>query len=115
MTADERAILDLLLSEPFPGRDEAVRQADTCSVRPWDDGHCASLEFEVAGEVLIPGSRPLSTPFPVEGRAVDDDGLPIDIILFHRNGRLSVLEFVAYSDTMKRTPRPGDVHVRRAR
>ncbi len=68
LTGAERAILDHLLARPFPGRDEAVRQIETCRVRPNDEPHCASFDFEVQSDVLIPNpnSAAMEQLLPVE-------------------------------------------------
>ena len=113
LTAAEREILDRLLAEPFPGRDEAVSQLASCRVRRCDDEHCASLEFEVPNGDPIPNSAAHDVIVPVEGLAMDTDGIPIDILLFHRNGLLRDLEFVVYSDRMKRMPLAGEIEITR--
>lgn len=113
LTVEERAILGRLLDEPFLGRDEAEAQVATCLVRRIDEDHCGSLEFLVQSEVLIPDSRDYDTPFPVEGRAMDVDGIPVEVLLFHRNGLLRELEFVVFSDRMKRMPRADEIQISR--
>ena len=52
------------------------------------------------------------TVLPFEGEVADADGVPIQIILFQRDGKLTNLEFVIFSDRMKRFPRAADIEVR---
>lgn len=59
----------------------------------------------VEGDVpLIPGGGTGDTVLPVEGRVVDLDGIPLEVLLFHNRGRLSDLEIVVYSERMKQFP-----------
>jgi hypothetical protein len=111
LTDTERAIIQRLLGEPFPGRDEAMRQIETCRVRAWHEEHCASLEIEVESDSLIPNSHGYATPLPVEGHVTDADGAPIEILLFHRDGLLTDLEFVVYSERMKGMPQTDDIEI----
>jgi hypothetical protein len=113
LTGDERAIIERLLEIPFPGRDEIRVQLDHCLVRLWEEcvRHCGSLDFQVDCETLVPESGPFDTIIPVEARVTDEDDIPIDVIMFTKDGRLSSLEFVVYSDRMKRRPRAEDLDV----
>ena len=36
-------------------------------------------------------------------------GVPVEILLFQREGRLSCLEFVVYSDRLKRRPNAAEI------
>jgi hypothetical protein len=113
LTEPERAIIERLLTEQFEGRDAVLEQIEVCRVRRFEPEHCGSLEFQVSGDAaLIPGSHPShDTPVPVEGRAMDSDGFPLEVLLFHRNGLLQELEIVVYSDRMKRMPAAADIEV----
>jgi hypothetical protein len=113
LTERERAIIDRLMESAFSGRDEILIQLDHCLVRFWRgcEEHCGSLEFQVNSDRLIPGSRSSDTPIPVEGQAFDADGLPIDVLLFHRDGRLKHLEFVIYGNQIRRQPVAEDLTV----
>ncbi|HYM14931.1 MAG TPA: hypothetical protein VEZ14_05190 [Dehalococcoidia bacterium] len=108
----ERAILDRLLEVSFPGRDELRAQLEAALVRPWAEcaEHCPSVEFLIESDVRLPDYG--STVVPVEGMASDADGIPIEILLFCRDGTLHDLEFVIFSDRMKRMPRPSEIEVR---
>lgn len=96
-----------------------MQQLDRCRVRPScdaegrtsDQPHCASIEFDVRGGPLIPGSDEMSRIIPFEGRALDADGIPMELLLFHRNGSLRELEFVIYSDRQKRMPRGNEIEL----
>ena len=44
---------------------------------------------------------------------MDVDGIPVEVLLFHRNGLLRELEFVVFSDRMKRMPRADEIQISR--
>ena len=115
LTEEESAVIDALLSIDFPGRDQARRQVETCLVRPWDEceQHCGSLELLVGEDTpLIPSSvHTFDTPLPVEGRFMDSDGIPVDILLFQRDGKLNHLEFVVYGEKRRRKPKSHEIDV----
>jgi hypothetical protein len=105
----ERAIAQRLLELPIPGREEALAQLDKALVRqaPGCEEHCGTLEFSVQTSIRIPEGTP--SPLPVEGRLLDEDGAPVDVLLFHNDGTLTLLEFVVYSDGIKRAPRAEEI------
>ncbi len=91
---DERAVLDRLLSESFPGVERLREQADRLQVVGRCDCGCPTIYFQ------IPPAMPsdaVAHPAPVEGRVETADP-PADVLLFVRNGALSTLEYVCYGD-----------------
>jgi hypothetical protein len=82
--AYERAILDRLLSLNFPGRAQIAAQLENVRVKAIDEHGCLNFEGTLPG-----GMRPV-----VDGYAVDLDGVPIEVILFARDGVAIELEFV---------------------
>jgi hypothetical protein len=96
LTAEERAILDLLLSRPCNGGEFALATLDNCLVRPWVDhgNHCPSLEFKV--EAQSTRSRQLSTGASGVNHA---DGMPYYVTVFGDDGdNLLALEFTLHGD-----------------
>ena len=86
LTTVERSILDRLLQDPFPGRDEISNQLNTCKVKPIDEN--GSLKFEVtAGKKASVKNR-----IPTEGEAKDRDGMPVFLLLHVVDGFVTELE-----------------------
>ncbi len=81
-------VLRQLLEPEFPGRDELISQVPDCQMRVTDgNGDCD----------LFPklGQAALTTSFvPVEGSAVDTDGVHIRALLHVRRGKLWWLEIM---------------------
>jgi hypothetical protein len=111
MSDEERAIAMRLLEAPFPGRDEARAQLEDAEVRraPGCEEHCGTLEIRVDSLVRIPDGTP--SPLPAEGRWYDSDDMPVDVLLFHQDGFLGLLEFVVYSDRIKGVPTASKLEV----
>ena len=85
-TPEEVALLSVLLSSSFPGREALARQATDLVVRPLDtDG---SLE-------LKPNRGPsanVQRRIPVEGELDDADGVTVHVLLHVLDGYLAELE-----------------------
>ena len=114
LAADERAILERLLEVPFNGCDEAREQLDHLMARqsPGCEEHCGSLELLAdVSAPFIPHEGARESKIDAEGWAVDDDGIPVEILLFQKQGRLSYLEFVVYSDRLKRRPKAWEIEI----
>jgi uncharacterized protein DUF6984 len=76
-----------LLAADFPGAHELREQLVTAKVRSADDDGC--LEFLIIGGP----PAPVTQRVPVEGEAIDQDGVGIHCLLFVTNGVMSRLEF----------------------
>ena len=101
----ERAVFDKLLTVDFGERDAVKAQLEGCQVRRWCVGHCPSIEFQVSEDHPPIAAHSPHNPVGVEGRGVNPaDGIVFDVMLFHRDGRLSELEFVVYGDPMLEIP-----------
>jgi hypothetical protein len=114
LTANEMAIVERLLGFGFPGSAEFLTQLPFTKARRWEHcspEHCGSLDLQVSGGPVAPGEYSPTFPLPVEGWVQDDDGVPIEVLLFSRDGRLSELEFVVYSDKRKREPNAREMRV----
>ncbi len=114
LTPNERAILERLLDVPFEGRDRAREQIMHLTVRraPGCEEHCGSLDLDVGvGAPLIPHEGDAESKIDAEGWVVDDDGIPVEIMLFQKRGYLTYLEFVVFSDRLKREPNAAEIRV----
>jgi hypothetical protein len=107
MTARERALLEKLLEADFPGRDALVQQSKGCLVRNFEDGdNYGAIEFHIRNR--IPAN--VVERVPVEGRAFDIDGVPIDHMLHVLDGLLTELDVVKASGTpIERFPDPQEM------
>jgi hypothetical protein len=87
---DESAIIERLLQDPFPGRDELREQISRSRVRPVDEyrDDYGSIEFEVEGG---PKAK-VTQRVPVDARANDSDGVPIEFLLHVVDGIVRELE-----------------------
>ena len=86
LTNGERQLLNRLLEEDFPGRNELVGQIDKSLVEQLDQHGC--LEFH---NVTGPPSH-VKSRIPVEGEFEDVDGVTIHILLHVVKNRLKSLE-----------------------
>jgi hypothetical protein len=110
LTRVEHAIIERLLEEPFPGRDELRAQITGSRVKPikeYDDNY-GSLEFEIrAGPKAAVVER-----VPVDAVALDVDGVPIEFLLHVVDGLVRELEVVkADGSPIVRRPRASDLEV----
>lgn len=86
----ERALIQKLLSLPFPGRDELAEQAATALVRTGNDPLDRSVLLSV--DPSLPGSPGLYR-VPVDASAADSDGMRIDFLMHvGDDGRLLEVE-----------------------
>ncbi|MDA0206028.1 MAG: hypothetical protein O3A53_11570 [Acidobacteria bacterium] len=88
----ERGILDRFFECEFPERERLRPQLDRLSCKVIDeyDDDYGSLEFRVAG---LPEPEGGVSPH-AEGEYLDDDGVPIWILLFIRDNQLWELEIL---------------------
>jgi hypothetical protein len=99
---EARTLVRLLPEGGFEGVMQYRAQAEHCMVHSMCPCGCATINLAVDQE-LAPRSNALGTPLlPIEGRAEDATGRPLELILFAADGWLSSLEIVYYSDA---TPR----------
>jgi hypothetical protein len=83
----ERLILARLLSCEFAGRDAIASQLGSARAHPIDDSGSVELTTNVATAAEVVAR------LPVEAQCLDEDGVPISIMLFVVNGFISELEF----------------------
>ena len=106
MKTVERGYIDRLLTAGFPGRDELARQLTSVLVRRIDDQ--GSLELVPQNDVRAPVVKRV----PVEGEAVDVDGVPIYFLLHVVDSRAHELEiYKADGSRISRMPSPEQVEV----
>lgn len=113
LTADERDVLELLLSAEFDGASQLRLQAETAMSVGGCACGCPSVSLLVADGSAPRASLP-SRLAPVELEiAPDQNGIGGDVILFVDDGQLSYLEYVSYTDeTPKEWPRPSQLSLR---
>jgi hypothetical protein len=58
-----------------------------CEVRVFDDDGCLEMRTPVETRAHV------EHPVPVEGRTIDEDGMPVQVLLFAPRGLLAELEF----------------------
>ncbi len=105
-TSSERAILGRLLTAAFGGREEIREQILDARVRELDEER--SLEFRLGTRVRAPVKKRI----PVEGSALDEDGIPIHFLLHVVNGYATELEvFKADCSRIKKMPAVADIEV----
>jgi hypothetical protein len=63
----EKTILDFLLSEPFPGRDELRAQLETVTVSGRCDCGCETIDLSVDGKTVV--RAPVKSRTPIHGMA----------------------------------------------
>ena len=98
-----RAILDKLLSEQFPGRDEILTQVHNSTAKVVEDykDDYGSVEFSVHARTRSPVLKHV----PVYGTALDEDGVPIEFLLHVVDGFIKELEIVKLDGTaIKKMP-----------
>src|SRR5690349_15195192 len=90
LRAEEKALLDFLLSADFPGRDEVKEQAEDVKVVGECKCGCGTIDLAVP-----PGTTAANNAkrIPVEGY-----GDATDVWLFAENSPSSMLEIVNYAD-----------------
>jgi hypothetical protein len=103
LTSREREVLALLLpAEGFRDVEVYRAQLDRTSVTGRCDCGCATIYLGVDPAALrASAGGPADSLLPFEARGQDpaDRSLPIEIILFGRDGALASLEIVYYGDT----------------
>jgi hypothetical protein len=87
---NERQIIERLLQDPFPGWDELRAQIFKSRVEPIDEygDEYGSLQFEVEDG---PKAK-VTQRVPVDARANDSDGVPIEFLLHVVDGVVRELE-----------------------
>ena len=104
LNANERELMEFLLSAEFPGRDDLVSQMNSMMVTRECECGCGTVNFAVGGPVNQAVCR---EPIPAEARG---DG--VDVLLFVRKGLLSSLEIVYHSTARPLPyPKPDDLKV----
>ncbi len=86
LSTNERGIVQRLLEEQFPGRDQVRAQINDSLVEPIDVN--GSLRFFVETNAEAPVKRRV----PVMGEIEDEDGVPIRVLLHVVKGKVKELE-----------------------
>jgi hypothetical protein len=94
---DETAVLRFLLQPEFNGVEQLRAQLAGLRVVGKCDCGCPTVDFEV--DANAPASPLAGSLSPVEARVSPEADEPVgDLILFIKNGRLSSMEYVFYTD-----------------
>jgi hypothetical protein len=104
LTASERGILDLLLTQDFEGVDALRAQVPHVSVVGRCTCGCATVDLAVDKGRCKPAPS-YSRPILSEAQVVDDDKEPLGgVIAFLDDGYLSMLEIYSYGDPIPKWP-----------
>ena len=96
----ESAVVERLLEEPFPGRDELRKQFLESEVNMISDYGAKSHVTQIHFTIRSPLRAPVKSWVPVRGVAADEDGVPIDYVLHVKpEGELEGLEIVKADGT----------------
>jgi hypothetical protein len=96
LTDEERKLVRFMLTEPFPGRDELLRQLESVQTRGSScDCGCPSFWLDPAKD-LPPADVLESVPVSATGR--DPGGNLVGVLLFVNNGYMSDLEVFSFEE-----------------
>jgi hypothetical protein len=95
LTGRERLLLLFLLSEPFPGRDDLLRQSETVQV--CGECACSCTTIDLLVPEPVPARAPGSVPI-VDAYNYSDSAAPVEVLLHTRGGVLHMLEVVWYGE-----------------
>ena len=92
LTEREKEILDFLLKEDFPGRDELVIQVANSKVRTIQEynDNWGSLEFLIKTDIRAN----VNERVPVQASTLDRDNIPITVLLHVVSGNIDELEII---------------------
>jgi hypothetical protein len=110
LSAEERLMLDLVLSSDFAGVDELREQVTSAVVVGGCDCGCPSVDLRARHGASAAGLDSRLVPSELEVMPAGDE-LPAQVILFADNGRLSYLEYVFFGETPAKWPDPSRVRV----
>lgn len=98
LTESQRALLDFLLAEDFPGRVALLEQSQHVETSGLScDCGCPSFYLNPDRTTTAPAE--VDNVVPIDAHTTTADGLPIEVLLFVRDGYLSELEIVWYGET----------------
>jgi hypothetical protein len=112
LAAEQRALLDFLLTESFHGRDELAAQARQVQTTGSSCG-CGCPSFYLDPDRTLPPAQ-VDGPVAVDAHGQARDGSPVEILLFVRDGYLFDLEVVWFgAKPPAELPRPQDLAISR--
>ncbi|MEU1077223.1 MULTISPECIES: hypothetical protein [unclassified Streptomyces] len=107
----ERAVLDKILSTPFPGSPELKKQIDVCQVIAQWSEDSVSVDIHPMPEA-VPAVGVANGPAPAIGvvQGLPGDELPLvgEILVWVAGGYISGIEFTWYGDEMPKQLPPAD-------
>lgn len=105
----ESKLLDRLLENPFPGRDDIRDQIKNCRVKMLDVGvdNYGSIEFETDSKSFAQVNQRV----PIEARAFEDK-VPIDVLIHVVDGKIKELEILKVDgSSIDKMPSPSEFKV----
>lgn len=94
--AYQRGLVNKLLLQDFKGAEKLRKQFQNAEIEECnDEDDCGS--FIIHPSKGIPPAN-VDNAIPVEGKAKDENGIPIEYLLHTRDGYLTMLEVVVYSE-----------------
>ena len=90
LMAEERELLEYLLNTPFTGNSELQQQSQSVGVSEECVCGCRTIILSVDSTASEPA--PVTNNVPVQADAIDDDGVPVSVIVHVHRGYLSELE-----------------------
>lgn len=96
LTDQEKTLLGFLLSSPFPGRDELLKQAEVVKASGTCLCGCPTIDLKVDPRQAAPAV--VRSRVPVEANGFDTRGDAVLVMLFVDKGYMSMLEVVAVGE-----------------
>ena len=96
LNESERAVLDLLLTRSFPGRDELAVQARTVQTTGLSCS-CGCPSFFLEPDRALPPA-PVPDRMPTDAHGTDPGGNRVGVLLFVDEGYLSQVEVFSFGD-----------------
>ena len=97
LTGQEKALLGFLLSNPFPGRDELLKQAEVVKACGTCLCGCPTIDLTVDPRQAAPAI--VRSRVPVEANGFDTRGDAVLVMLFVDKGYMSMLEVAALGES----------------
>jgi hypothetical protein len=96
LSLNQKALLDRLLSKPFPGSEELKKQVADCEAKPTgDDDNYGSVYLTTRSKQ----PAKVALRVPVEGLVDDSDDSSVDVLLHVVDGFINELEIVKLDGT----------------
>jgi hypothetical protein len=106
----EELLMQRLLQADFPGKETVAHQLAKCEVRTIDSYGDSYGSLELCPQIGNPAA--VIQRIPVEAEGLDEDGVPISVLLHVVNGVVSELEiYKADGSPIRKMPHPQDLQL----